>query len=109
MWTCLRATHRQAPYLPVRDGRDLYADDEFGVELDQTVYALDASTIDLCLSLFPWAVKKQLRLDDLSLYTILQILSVTLFEKAPLLEVLIAAQYNTYSPCNDNQMKLFGY
>jgi hypothetical protein len=35
--------------------RDLYADDEFGVELDETVYALDASTIDLCLSLFPWA------------------------------------------------------
>ena len=35
--------------------RRLYADDEFGVELDQTVYALDATTIDLCLSLFPWA------------------------------------------------------
>jgi len=35
--------------------RDLYVDDDFGVELDETVYALDASTIDLCLSLFPWA------------------------------------------------------
>jgi hypothetical protein len=35
--------------------RELYADDDFGVELDETVYALDASTIDLCLSLFPWA------------------------------------------------------
>ena len=35
--------------------RDLYADDDFGVELDETVYALDASTIDLCLTLFPWA------------------------------------------------------
>jgi len=35
--------------------RQLYADDDFGVELDETVYALDASTIDLCLSLFPWA------------------------------------------------------
>jgi len=35
--------------------RILYADDDFGIELDQTVYALDASTIDLCLSLFPWA------------------------------------------------------
>jgi hypothetical protein len=35
--------------------RDLYAGDEFGVELDNTVYALDSSTIDLCLSLFPWA------------------------------------------------------
>ena len=40
-------------------------------------------------------VKKQMRLDDLSLYTILQILSVTLFEKASLLEVLTASQYNT--------------
>jgi hypothetical protein len=54
-------------------------------------------------------VKKQMRLTDLSLYTILQILSVTLFEKAPLLEVLAASQYNTYSACTDNQMKLFDY
>jgi len=36
--------------------RDLYADDDFGVELQETVYALDSTTIDLCLSLFPWAV-----------------------------------------------------
>ncbi len=35
--------------------RALYAKDDFGVELDSTVYALDATTIDLCLSLFPWA------------------------------------------------------
>ena len=35
--------------------RGLYKDEEFGVELDQTVYALDSTTIDLCLSLFPWA------------------------------------------------------
>lgn len=35
--------------------RPLYAADEFGVDLDQTVYALDSTTIDLCLSLFPWA------------------------------------------------------
>ena len=35
--------------------RDLYANDDFGVELDETVYALDASTIDLCLSVFTWA------------------------------------------------------
>lgn len=35
--------------------RVLYADDSFGVELAQTVYALDATTIDLCLALFPWA------------------------------------------------------
>jgi hypothetical protein len=35
--------------------RKLYAKDDFGVLLDQTVYAFDSTTIDLCLSLFPWA------------------------------------------------------
>jgi hypothetical protein len=35
--------------------RDLYANEDFGLELDNTVYALDATTIDLCLSVFPWA------------------------------------------------------
>jgi hypothetical protein len=35
--------------------RMLYAKEPFGVELEQTVYALDSTTIDLCLSLFPWA------------------------------------------------------
>jgi hypothetical protein len=35
--------------------RRLYAADPFGVDLKETVYALDASTIDLCLSVFPWA------------------------------------------------------
>lgn len=35
--------------------RDLYRDDPFILDLDETVYALDSSTIDLCLSVFPWA------------------------------------------------------
>ena len=35
--------------------RELYAGEEFGVEMDSTVYALDSTIIDLCLSLFPWA------------------------------------------------------
>ena len=35
--------------------RKLYAEDDFGVELEQTAYAFDSTTIDLCLSLFPWA------------------------------------------------------
>ena len=39
----------------IRTARDLYADDSFGVELEQTVYAFDSTTIDLCLTLFPWA------------------------------------------------------
>lgn len=35
--------------------RPMHANDPFGIELDQSLYALDATTIDLCLSLFPWA------------------------------------------------------
>jgi hypothetical protein len=35
--------------------RPLYADDPLGVELNENLYALDSTTIDLCLSLFPWA------------------------------------------------------
>ena len=35
--------------------RPLYVDDSFGVDLKNTVYALDTTTIDLCLSVFPWA------------------------------------------------------
>ena len=38
----------------IGQARRLYANEEFGVELDQTAYALDSTTIDLCLSLFPW-------------------------------------------------------
>ncbi len=39
----------------IRRARKLYAGDNFGIDLDNTVYALDSTTIDLCLSLFPWA------------------------------------------------------
>ena len=39
----------------IHTARRLYLHEDFGVEIDQTVYALDSSTIDLCLSVFPWA------------------------------------------------------
>jgi hypothetical protein len=39
----------------IATARSLYAGEDFGVELQQTVYALDGTTIDLCLALFPWA------------------------------------------------------
>jgi len=42
-------------YALIREARQLYASDSFGIELEQTTYALDSTTIDLCLSLFPWA------------------------------------------------------
>jgi uncharacterized protein DUF4372/DDE family transposase len=43
-----------AQYLIV-EARGLYADEDLAVDLDASVYALDSTTIDLCLSLFPWA------------------------------------------------------
>jgi hypothetical protein len=49
-----RIYHDVAQSLIAR-ARRLYASESFGVELEQTVYALDSTTIDLCLSLFPWA------------------------------------------------------
>ena len=39
----------------ILEAQRLYAGDSFGVELEETVYALDSTTISLCLSLFPWA------------------------------------------------------
>ena len=39
----------------IRRARRLYADEPLGLELEHTIYALDSTTIDLCLSLFPWA------------------------------------------------------
>ena len=52
--------------------RPLYADEEFGVELDQTVYALDSTTVDLCLSLFPWA-RFRARKGAVKLHTLLDL------------------------------------
>jgi len=43
----------------IRIARPLYASDPIGVDLDQSLYALDSTTIDLCLSLFPWARFRQ--------------------------------------------------
>ena len=39
----------------IHHARNLYADEDLGFELKETIYALDSTTIDLCLSLFPWA------------------------------------------------------
>jgi hypothetical protein len=43
----------------IRKARRLYASDSHGLDIDEMVYALDASTIDLCLSMFPWAHFRQ--------------------------------------------------
>ena len=39
----------------IHEARQLYSNDDFGLQLQETVYALDATIIDLCLSVFPWA------------------------------------------------------
>lgn len=52
--------------------RKLYAADSFGIELAQTVYALDSTTIDLCLALFPWAEFRK-RKGAVKLHTLLDL------------------------------------
>ncbi len=52
--------------------RKLYLGEDFGLELDQTVYALDSTTIDLCLSLFPWAEFRQTK-SAIKLHTLLDL------------------------------------
>ena len=52
--------------------RQLYIDDDFGVEFDQTVYALDSTTIDLSLSVFPWARFRQTKA-AIKLHTLLDL------------------------------------
>ena len=51
--------------LLVHEARELYADTALPIDLDTTVYAVDATTIDLCLSLFPWAEFRSTNLDRL--------------------------------------------
>jgi uncharacterized protein DUF4372 len=135
--------------------RPLYAHDPIGLDLDQSLYALDSTTIDLCLALFPWAkfrkhkaavkmhtlldlrgniptfihgtsenaVKTQIwiavsiyvlvaiarkRLDlEASLYQTLQILSVTLFEKTPILQALQTLDMEGNLLPDPNQLILF--
>ena len=48
--------HAEFAQCLIAQARKLYAGDSFGIELEHTTYALDSTTIDLCLSLFPWAL-----------------------------------------------------
>jgi hypothetical protein len=58
--------------LLIGQARILYAHEDFGVQLKQTVYAFDATTVDLCLSLFPWAKFRQ-RKGAIKLHTLLDL------------------------------------
>jgi hypothetical protein len=59
-------------HLLISQARELYRNDEFSLALQETVYALDATTIDLCLSLFPWA-KFRKRKGAVKLHTLLDL------------------------------------
>src|SRR5512136_489446 len=56
----------------ITQARSLYAHEDFDFELEQAVYAFDATTIDLCLSLFPWARFRQ-RKGAIKLHTLLDL------------------------------------
>lgn len=51
--------YEQVGYLLIKIARRLYQTEELAVELDRSLYALDSTTIDLCLSLFPWATFRE--------------------------------------------------
>lgn len=142
----------------IAEARKLYIDEELGLDLAGTVYALDSTTIDLCMSVFPWAsfrstksavkmhtllewikqhlrikrfygtsenavktqiwiavsvyvliaiVKKRLNLGA-SLYTLLQVLSVSIFEKIQLSCAFENPIYRCSPGDEANQLNLFG-
>ena len=56
----------------IHQARELYSGDEFSLELKETIYALDSTTIDLCLSVFPWAIFRK-RKGAIKLHTLLDL------------------------------------
>lgn len=64
--------HAEFAHQLIRIARPLYADEDLGLQLDNTVYALDASTVDLCLSLFPWALFRSTK-SAVKLHTLLDL------------------------------------
>lgn len=64
--------YRDFAQLLMSRARDLYRDESLGVELGETVYAFDSTTIDLCLSLFPWGQFRR-RKSAVKLHTLLDV------------------------------------
>ncbi len=56
----------------IKIARPLYGEEDLGLDLDNTVYALDSSTIDLCLSVFPWALFRSTK-SAVKLHTLLDL------------------------------------
>ena len=70
-------TYAQVAQHLIRIARRLYVDELFGVDLKNTVYALDATTIDLCLALFPWAPFRSTKA-AIKLHTLIDVLGTGL-------------------------------
>src|ERR1035437_88705 len=64
--------YRDFAQVLIRMARDLYRDQSFAVDLSEIVYAFDSTTIDLCLSLFPWAQFRR-RKSAVKLHTLLDL------------------------------------
>ena len=54
--TCDWYIYADFPHALIKIARPLYSRENLGLEMQNTVYALDTSTIDLCMSVFPWAL-----------------------------------------------------
>ena len=64
--------YRDFAHVLIGHARLLYVDEPLGLELNNTIYALDATTIDLCLSLFPWATFRRTK-GAVKLHTLLDL------------------------------------
>jgi hypothetical protein len=136
-------------YVLIAEARRSCYREDFEIEVDFNVYALDSTTIDLCLNIFWWAVellfkwlKQHLKIKSFwgttlnavkiqiycaviayclvtlvgnklkvnrSIYEILQILSISLLDKAPIKEIHIKCEYNNIKELNNNQLIISGF
>jgi hypothetical protein len=64
--------YRDLAHSLIGTARPLYSDLELGIDLNTTVYALDSTTIDLCLALFPWAVFRRAK-GAIKLHTMIEV------------------------------------
>lgn len=64
--------YRDLAQVLIRKARRLYASESHGLDIDEMVYALDSTTIDLCLSMFPWATFRQTK-SAIKLHTLMDL------------------------------------
>src|SRR5262249_46922768 len=90
--------------------RQIYAEEPLGIEFKDTVYALDSTTIDLCLLVFSWAPFRSTKA-AVKLHTLLdlrgRILSLTMFERTPINQLLSQQAQASDERISPNQLSLF--